>query len=198
MKFMDNALYQKFVALKEIGKKTEANTALEEFIASFHTPEEKQEWAWDFLEHGEYGHKIRHELYTEVIFPVLLEGYRRNDARSLFFLAKTAQNLYADRSLLSQVDNKGEYQLLREADALTPTEEIRHALLRWDLNWFGHCEHEYPTGILYGSDGATLAECEEILQEVEFARTLDDGTHATYLQEFEAKVREYRQRLQAK
>ena len=192
---MNAELYQKFITLKETGKKSEAKAVLAEFIASFKTEEQKRKWTWEFLECGEYGHKIRHEIYAELIFPVLLEGYRRNDAHSLHWLAKTAQNLYANSALRSQVDNKGEYQFLQEAHKLAPSEENRNALLRWHLKWFGYCEHEYPAGILYGIDGATLAECEEILQGIEFVRTLDNGTHAQYLHEFEAKVCEYRQRL---
>lgn len=195
---MNKALYEKFFVLKESGRRTEAKPVLEEFIASFQTFEEKQDWTWDFLERGEYGHKIRHELYVEVLFPVLLEGYRRNDARSLFFLAKTALKLQGQSALRSQVDNKGEYQLLRDAYEIAPSEDAGKLLLNWYMGWFGDCAHEYPTGILYGTSGATPAECDELLEDIEFARTLDDGIRADYFRELEAQVREYRQRLQSK
>ena len=195
---MDTALYQKFAILKETGRKREAKAALTEFLASFETEEQKQEWAWEFLECGDYGHKIRHEIYAVLIFPVLLEGYRRRDARSLYYLAKTAQNLYANPKLRSQLDDKGKYELLHEAYSLAPSGEIRKLLLCWYMNWFGYCGHEYPAGILYDfSRGANISECEEILKDIAFARTLDDGTRADYFQEFEEKVREYRQRLKS-
>jgi hypothetical protein len=48
---------------------------------------------------------------------------------------------------------------------------------------------KYLAGILYGVDGANIAQCEEILHEIAFARTLDDGANELFLQAFEQKVK---------
>ena len=50
-------------------------------------------------------------------------------------------------------------------------------------------------GILYGIDGANIAQCEELLQDVEFAHSLDDGTNTAFLEQFASKVTEYKPRL---
>jgi hypothetical protein len=56
--------------------------------------------------------------------------------------------------------------------------------------------HEWPGGILFGTDGATRQECDQILQEVEYAKKLDLGArHSIFLSIFEARVLEYIDRL---
>jgi hypothetical protein len=195
---MDPALYEQFTKLKKSGLKQEATAVLEAFIASFRTMDEKRQWVPGFLEQGDYGLRIRHELYEAVVFPVLLEGYVRRDVWSLCWLAKTIQNVYADRGLFAQIDYKGEWGLLREAYDLSPTEEIKQSLLSTMLNWFGYSQHEWPSGILFGADGASLSECEKILRDVAFARTLDSGANTDYLNEFESKVHAYQRRLQSR
>jgi hypothetical protein len=131
-----------------------------------------------------------------VIFPVLLDGYHRRDAWSLLWLARTAQNLYASRSLHALVDFKSEQQLLREAYQIDPNEELRNLLLHTLLKWFAYCQHEWPTGILCGTDGASAADCDQLLKEARFARTLDvGGANEPFLREFERRTREYGERL---
>ncbi len=86
---------------------------------------------------------------------------------------------------------------MREAYQIAATEEIRQRLLRTLLDGFAYSQHERPAGILSGTDGASAADCDEILAEVSFARTLDvEAAHEPFLQEFERRAREYQQRLQ--
>jgi hypothetical protein len=195
---MNPEYFHEFRRLQEAGRKQEAKTALDRFLASFEPADDKKQWVHKFLESGSYGHRIRHEIYEHLVFPVLREGYHRREAWSTFWLGKTAQNLYACPALHSQVGFKSEQQLLREAYQIEPNEQIRESLLRSTLNWFGYCQHEWPAGILYGADGASLVECEEILQDIGFARELDvAGANAPFLQQFEHRLNEYKQRLQS-
>ena len=194
---MDLQHYHEFKRLQAEGRKHDARASLERFIPSFEPGEDRTQWVREFLGSGDYGHKIRHELYQGLIFPVLLDGYHRRDAWSILWLARTAQNLYAFAPLHALIGFKSEQELLREAYQIDPNEEIRDSLLRTLLNWFAYCQHEWPTGILFGADGASAAECDEILEEVSFARTLDVGAaNEPFLREFEQRTREYRQRLQ--
>lgn len=208
---VNDELYQRFVMLKEAGKKQEATAALNAFLASCGThdadtfqPAEaaeakaKRAWVYAFLEQHRYGHKVRHELYAQLIFPVLLEGYRLQDARNVYWLAATAPNLYDSPGLHILVGTKTEEALLREAYAIQPVEAVRKRLLIALLNWLRYCQHEWPAGILYDADGANLAQCEEILQEAAFAQSLDTGENAAFFEEFERRVQEYRQRLHNK
>ena len=197
---MNAERYQQYLALKDAGKKEQAKAILDSFLASFESDEEKEQWVRAFLESGDFDHRIRHEIYEQLVFPVLLKGYHANDPWSLLWLAKTQQNLYSAQWLHSQVDSKSPYELLREAYAIAPDEAIRKELLRTDLEGYAYCEHEWPAGILYeGGRGASIEQCDDLLKEIEFTRTLDkEGRHKLYLDSFEAKVIEYRARLSAR
>ena len=189
-------LYEQFVSLKNLGKKAEAKVAVNLFIASFETWEEKRVWVYSFLSAEEYGHKIRHEIYETLVYPVLLNGYLEGDATSIVWLAKTATNLYALKSPHPSLKHKTDFALFKEAYKLEPNEGVRAHLLNTLLNWFSFSQHEWPAGILYGMDGANIEQCEEILQEVEFARSLDiQRRHNSYFSDFEEKVHEYTNRL---
>lgn len=188
-------LYNLYLEHREAGRKREATDAIRDFVASFKRESDREEWVRQFLEHGVYGHRIRHEIYAQLVFPVLLDGYARRSFWSISWLAKTVSNVYADPSLHAQIGFKGERQLFREAFELHQSDEMRDRLLSAHLSEFEYCAHEWPAGILYGTDGATAEECREILEDLDFARALDDGTNETFLNEFEQKVHEYRQRL---
>ena len=189
-------LYEQYLSLKKLGIKTEAKIVLDEFIASFQSFEEKENWVRQFLEGGDFGHKIRYEIYTNLVFPILLKGYSQKDVWSIFWLAKTSQNLYTNASLHAVIEFKSEFQLLAEAYALEPTEQIRLHLLKELIRWFNYSQHEWPSGILYGVNGASIEECDGILLNVEFARELDqDNVYEPILDDFEAKVRAYQDRL---
>lgn len=193
---MKSELYAQFIALKNSGKKSEAKCVLDEFIASFQSFEEKALWVREFLDSQEFDHKIRHEIFQQLVFPILLNGYSRADAWSIFNLAKTAQNLYDNKTLHAKIGFQSDWQLLAEAYNLQPNEPTRKQLLEAHIRGFLYRQHEWPAGILAGANGANLDECEAILQEVSFARELDsDSLHAAFLNEFEKKVEAYKARL---
>ena len=197
---MDEALYREFVELSATGRKTEARERLNRFLNSFESFEEKQRWTREFLKRGEFGHRIRHEIYSEVIFPVLEHGLHEGDSECIVWLARTSQNLHDARELHQRIGFLSESMLLRRAFAMRPQDgELKRLLLRRLLEWLSYCEHEWPLGILYGNNGATLAECEEIALEVSFGRELDSqGEHASFFDEFEIKLEHYQERLKAR
>ena len=193
---MNTNLYEQFVSLKNLGKKAEAKAALDLFIASFETLEEKRVWVCSFLEAEDYGHRVRHEIYENLVYRVLLDGYLKGDVTSVAWLARTASNLYAIKSPHPLLKHKTEFALFKEAYRLEPNERIETDLLNTLINWFSFSQHEWPAGILYEMDGADIGQCEDILQEIKFARSLDhQRNYEGYLSEFEAKVHEYIKRL---
>ena len=195
---MEPPLYREYIALKQQRKKQEAQERLTEFLTSFPSLAEKQKWVREFLAEHEDKQKIPHEIYAHLVFPVLLAGYQQKDAWSTLWLAKTMQNIYRMDALYAAIGRKSEFELLKEVYVLEPSEETRRLLLQADIQWFRYCQHEWPSGILYGFDGATTEECEEILQEIEFAKGLDEKAgFAAFLTGFEQKVREYQRRLSA-
>lgn len=196
---MSAELYQVYKAAIARGDRSAAGAAVKPFVASFESLEQRAAWTRWFLENEAIGHRVRHEIYEGVVFPVLLDGYRRSDPWCVRQLARTVGNLHQAESLWKQIGGKSEAELLRELQALVPgDDEARRKLLTRSLGTFHYQEHNWPWGgILYGHNGATPAECLEILEEVAFARTLDsEGRHAEYLDDFESKVREYQRRLE--
>lgn len=74
--------------------------------------------------------------------------------------------------------------------------EVCEALLRSLLDYFCYAGHEWPAGILWGNDGATLDQCNEIMSEVTLARELDRRrANALSINEFESKLKHYKERL---
>ena len=191
---MDLHLYEEYARLLAAGCRKEAAVVLRAFIQAFNSFSEREQWTGAFLRTHAFGAKIRHELYAEVIFPVLLAGSKRKDAWSLYWLAGTSQNLYGARQLHEQVGFKDATQLLKDAFAVDPNSiSVRLALLDSLLSRFAHAAHEWPRGILWGMDGATLEQCNELMREVSLARELDgDRSRATLIDEFERKLHQYR------
>jgi hypothetical protein len=96
---MNSALYEGYLASLAEGRRKDAGSMLDAFLRSFNTFEEREQWTHTFLRTHTYGERVRHEIYAEIIFPVLLTGSDRNDAWSLYWLAGTIQNLYRARGL---------------------------------------------------------------------------------------------------
>lgn len=194
---MKPELYERFLMLRNSGRKPQAKVALDEFINSFENFEEKAVWVREFLDTEEFGHKVRHEIYEHLVFPVLLAGYEQKEAWSLLNLAKTSKNLYASKSLHAAVDFKSEFQFLTEAYEIEPTEELRKQLLGQHIRGFSFSQHEWPIGIIFEGRGDDLDECEILFKNVEAARKLDTkNQHEAFFDDFVAKVEEYKLRLQ--
>lgn len=193
---MNADLYEQFVSLKELGRKAEAKIAVDLFIASFGTAEEIKSWVFAFLETEFDRYRIRHEIYEKLVYPVLLDGYLKNDANCTAWLAKTIYNFYELKEIHSSLKNKGVIQLFEEAYNLDPNEDVRSRFLESWIAEFDYSQHEWPAGILDGINGTDIKGCEQILQEVESVRNLDtQNKYQDYLFDYEAKVREYIVRL---
>lgn len=181
------------------GERALARKLLLEFIDSFGSLDEKQQWSLDYLRNRENASPIRHELYTGVIFPVLLAGYRQNDPDCLYWLEMTAPNLYRAEQLWAQVDHLSAREFCTRLLVLRPDDmKTRQRLLSIFIEGFRYAEHEWPAGILSGNNGANAEECDEILADITEAKTLaPDEQQTSYLAAFREKVALYRARLNA-
>ena len=176
---MDVTLYKAYLQAKEDGLKKLASEHIRAFIDSFSNESERNLWCRSFLDQGEYGHKIRHELYREIIFPVLLEGFKTDDAWSFFYLGKTAQNLYTDKRLHEQVDQLSDFEFYKRCYEIAPwLFDVREMLA--DTVWRGICfgVHEWPSGLCY--------EASEIAEDVKYLKSLDcEGRYSLGVEEVE-------------
>lgn len=194
---MNQIIFESYEAAREQGNKRLASSLIADFVASFSTFEERSDWAYWYFANRTFGHTVRHELFEHVIFPVLLKGYKCSDPWSLLWLERCEQNLCKAKQLWAQVNHKTAAQFLEELIAVEPNNlPVKQRLLSHHINGFKYSEHEWPTGILCGMDGANCEQCEEILRSIELANTLDtERAHTNYLAEFESKVRQYLVRL---
>jgi hypothetical protein len=196
---MDPNAYDQFVGLTKAGHRKEAAASLRQFLDSFCDFSERAEWTRKFLATSKFGLRIRHELFQEVIFPVLLDGYRKNDAWSMYWLAGTVKNLVSTPALRHYYKEfGGTINLLKATIALENTEPNRDALLQELLKHFDYAGHEWPSGILSGTNGATSVECYAYLDDIRLARELDGcQNYVNKLDVFEARVRIYLARILA-
>lgn len=194
---MKQALFEQYEVAKTRGDQRLAANLIADFIGTFATDEEREEWTRWYLNNGAIGHAVRRELFEQVVFPVLLAGYQRSDPWCVEMLERYAENLYKAEHLWSQIGYQTKMQLAERRLELTPNDiETKERLLKNFINWFQYSEHEWPAGILYGADGATEPQCQEILQGIHKARALDEGrVHSRYLDQYEAKVQQYIHRL---
>jgi hypothetical protein len=194
---MDEALLDEYRKLKLRRKGAEASLAIGRFAASFASEMEREVWVRTNLPTlAADGARLPHELFTQVVLPVLLAGRDRHEPFALLWMVKLADNFHSDMRLATAM-NYAPVAILDELLEAAP-DHVEARLLRLDaaIDWLRFCVHEWPAGILYGMNGATLAECGEIRAEVAVARRIDvDKRFADFLDGFEAKLSEYEERL---
>jgi hypothetical protein len=197
---MNKELFDRLNTLIQQGRKKEVKPILDEFILSFKDDDEKVKWTREYLEKGEYGDKIRHELYEKIIFPVLHKGYLQSDPWSLKWLGKTIYNIYGARKLSQLIDDKSDVQLLKEAYRLNMNDtDITSSLLSSIIRGLDFAFHEWPSGILFSSNSEPLQECDLVESEIALAQRLDIGNKYTArYEEWSGWLQEEREKIMKK
>ncbi len=199
---MEIGKYNEFIELDNKGIKKKAKLALSEFINSFLSFEEKEKWTYEYLPKLQENHhsRIRHELYEEVIFPVLLDGFRKRQVKAMHWIVKTMQNLYSAQELYKEIDYKSPFEIIKECYEIDPcNSEINETFLNIEIDFISFSQHEWPSGILNGMNGANLEECYEIKDELSLVKNLDkDKKYEKYINEYEVKLEIYIERLKNK
>lgn len=196
---MNIKLYQEFRVLEENGLKKQASKALRDFISSFENGKEKVEWAWEYLPTLQTNRhsRVRHEIFHEVLYPILKTGYENNDFACTLWLGKLAQNIYQAQRLHEELNWVSELSLYNKCHEIDPSnDEARLLLLKAIVSWLKYSEHEWPSGILYGNDGATIEQCDQINTEVQRVLKLDnEHIYSEFIKQYVKKLEEYRARL---
>jgi hypothetical protein len=190
-------LYDQFKELKARHLQAEASKAMADFLRSFASIEEKRTFTYWFFKNDFDGKKVRRDLYENVLFPALVQGYKNTDPWSIKALAETEENLYEAKQLWAQIGYKTKLLLLRQYLSLRPNDYIaRRRVLTEQINSLRYCEQDWPATIIYGQQEATETECNKISEEIAFARKLDvENKYKSYLEEFGAKLEKYRKRF---
>ena len=193
---MERSHYEKYLEASAQGLKAQAKTQILLFVGSFHSHAEKQAWVRDNIDSLPSG-SLRHELFEHVVLPVLMDGYMRGDPESMRLLAAFSQNLYKVKEAWAKMEHVSPRLLLERAHRLAPeSEKVASALLDEYLQFFGHCDHEWPLGILFTANAASLDELTELDRMISAARHLDKAGSATFrLAQFASRVRSFRKGL---
>ncbi|WDA40218.1 hypothetical protein [Erythrobacter sp. BLCC-B19] len=196
----DERLYEEFLRWQSLGAKAKATAALRAFLDSFPDFAAKAKWTNANLEklHTNRHARIRHELFEEVIFPVLISRIEAGDPEAMFQLARHDQNLFGATHLWKQMEYVSPRELLQRAHEAAPHEDrYRKALLQDLVGAFNYLDHEWPLAILV--DAREPDVWDTLSELISKARILDmEGAMADRLAEFEDRVRQYRARISAK
>ena len=186
---MKSALYEEFRSFSAIGDRKRAAKSVRSFIDSFEGVNERGIWVREYLEKGDFGHKIRHELYLELVFPELFSGYQRKEPWSLYFLAHTIQNIYGCRELHEELDWETEYSLLKSTFEIEPGyRDVRARLLATTFSRLSYAIHEWPSGL--------CCEIDDVESDLEFCRVLDtENKYDLGMNEVQAILEQAEERL---
>ena len=191
--------YKEFRKLEEKGLKKQASKALRDFISSFENEQEKEEWVWEYLPKLQKNRhtRIRHEIFHELVYPVLKAGYKNNEFSSTIWLGKLSQNIYRAQKIHEELNWVSELSLYEKSCEINPgNDEARLLLLNSLVSWLEYSEHEWPRGILYGNNGATIEQCDEISNEVQRVIQLDkEHVYSEFIKQYIKNISEYRARL---
>ncbi len=167
-------LWADYLATEQVRIRQHSTEALESFInALLLLPAEVwQPWAQQFAQRvvdKQEDTPIRFPLFRAVIFPALLTGMENAVPGSARCLAGLAQLLYKSPACLEQLpeNQRTEYGLLLRATHDDPNDtSAKRRLLILMRSRFDYALHELPCGVLYGHNGATIGQCDELLEEL--------------------------------
>jgi hypothetical protein len=118
---------------------------------------------------------IRRPLFERAVFPALLAGYHERLHGSARWLAGLADHLLRSQKCRDQLPpGKGtELGLLWAAVRHDPADRVsRLRLIDKISSRLRYAIHEVPSGVLYGMNGASPDQCQELEEELEEFRRL--------------------------
>ena len=187
--------FNEYLNYKNIGLKPKVKELIIKFINSFNNYEEKELWVTEYLSKLELDSngRLRNELFEEIVFPVLLNGYNNKNIFQMVWLTKLSQNLYQNNKIWQKIDNKTDLEIIKECYEIDPNNnEVIEIYLELEIRGIDFSIHEWPHGILFGNNFATKDECKMILDEISFLYKLDKNKkYFEYIKEYENKVKEY-------
>lgn len=196
---MNIEYFEKFEAELELGLKKKAAASVKKFVGSFKNNDEVGSWVWGYLQKPEKNRHscIRYEIFIDLVYPVLKKGFESGDYNSTLWLGKLVQNVYQTKGIFEDLGSNVEMDFFRKCHEIDPNvEEGNELLLQSILSWLSHCVHEWPSGILYGMDGASIEQCQDIRSEANFAKSLARAERElSFIDDFLVKLTEYELRL---
>ena len=196
---MDIKYYEEYLHYKKIGIKSKTKEFIDKFIGSFVNYEEKELWTREYLPKIEFDSngRIRNELFEEIIFPVLWNGYKNKNIELMVWLTKLSQNYYQNNRIWKKMDYKTDFEIIKKCYEIEPNDDVIDKYLEIIIREIDYSIHEWPYGILFGNNFATKDECKELLDKITFLRKLDrNEKYYEFINDYENKLKEYIERLE--
>ena len=188
--------YKKFLELKRSGRKQQARVLADEIISAYRSDPD-----FEFVLRvcDANTQKVDHLLWKNLILPEILARVA-DDPRAIKALIQTIQNLYSAKEEWKNLGYITEQDLTKRLLMLRPEDSWgKAARARVLSRWLAYVIHEWPSGVLYGPNGASLEECAEILDAVEELLVLDaSGALVALCGDVRKKTRSYMERLESK
>ena len=169
-----------YLKVERRGSRTEKLAALDRFIDTLlQTPRETwTPWALELassIVDDVVDIPVRRQLFERVLFPALVDGVDSKHAGCKRWLAGFAPYVRRCPSCVERLGPKlsSEWGLLESALIEDPADfRSRRRLISLFADQFEYSLHELPTGVLYGTDGATASQCDELVAELGMFRSL--------------------------
>lgn len=109
---------------------------------------------------------IRQPLYKHLIYPILSAQVARNNIDAIKVLLKLDEQLLSYQAYSH--DNTYTWEMLLEKGlTIAPGDiDLLKLLEQTTKNYLNYTLHEIPIGVLYSQDGATITECDELIEKV--------------------------------
>lgn len=189
--------YLEFLKLLGIGDRHKANCIAEEIVKEYQQNPDPA-FVVSICRDATNG-RINHHLWSGIVLPFAKESMTR-DPRAVECLLQTQMNLRTNPTAWEQLEYITEMELLERYLQLCPSDEWAISRkMEAIASWLSYTIHEWPLGVLYGCDGATEQECDEILANVSELRVLDKmHKYLSLCNDVESKTLEYRAALRVK
>ena len=190
------ALWRDYLAAEAQGLRAGAMATLRAFVAALQDgpAAQRQAFATEFCRLvADEGVTLprRVPLFAGVLAPYLLSAYERGEeqaGRRLAFFRDRFWSLPLSHPLRRSAPST--LYLLREAFQQNPADaSAREMLLGYLRDQFRYAIHEVPAGVLYGFDGATVAQCWEWEEDLAFFRAVAKAHGVTA--QYEADIHEW-------
>jgi hypothetical protein len=167
-------LWEAYEAAERRAPRAEKLRALESFLDALGPPlEDWFPWARSIAEevvdHG-LNFVIRRPLFNRAVFPALLAGYQARLPGTARWLAGLADHLLRNPQCRQQLppEEATELGLLWAAIRHDPADRRSRLLVIDKIAYrLRYSIHEVPSGVLYGMDGASPQQCQELEEELE-------------------------------
>jgi hypothetical protein len=127
------------------------------------TPQEILNLTKDLLQRGL---TIRQTFFSDAIHPILSRQIEQGNVEAIKLMVKLEQHLIAHQGITKDYGYTA-VELINKGIRLAPNdEELLQMYEVKTANYLYYSIHEVPIGIIYGNDGATIEQCDELLEFV--------------------------------